>query len=114
MCIRDRPILPPAFATVWIGGLPYYYASDVYYVRSSGPGYTVVAPPSGAETAQVVPAPLPEPIVYPRNGQSAAQTEADRQECNRWATTQAGALADAQVFQRATEACLDGRGYTVR
>ena len=28
-----------------------------------------------------------EHIIYPRSGQSAAQTEADRQECNRWATT---------------------------
>ena len=50
----------------------------------------------------------------PRNGQSPAQTEADRQDCNRWATTQQNALSDAQVFQRATYACMDGRGYTVR
>ena len=37
-----------------------------------------------------------------------------RQDCNRWATTQAGAMSDAQIFQRATYACMDGRGYTVR
>ena len=36
------------------------------------------------------------------------------QECNRWATTQPSAMADAQVFQRAVAACMDGRGYTVR
>lgn len=71
---------------------------------------------SGNLSAQPLPlpAPIPEPIIYPRNGQSAAQTETDRQECNRWATTQPSALSDAQVFQRATAACMDGRGYTVR
>ena len=66
-------------------------------------------------SGQAVPvAPPPDPIFYPRNGQTAAQTEADRQDCNRWATTQAGAMSDAQIFQRATYACMDGRGYTVR
>ena len=42
------------------------------------------------------------------------QTEIDRQECNRWATTQPSAVADAGVFQRAVEACMDGRGYTMK
>ena len=55
-----------------------------------------------------------EPVIYPRSGQSPVQTEADRQECNRWATTQQAAMNDASVFQRAVAACLDGRGYTVR
>ena len=113
------PLLPPAYVTLWIGGAPYYYANGVYYAPAPGQGYAVVAPPPGADAAQPVPAappaPVPpEPIFYPRNAQSAAQTETDRQECNRWATTQANALADAQVFQRAVAACMDGRGYTVR
>jgi len=55
-----------------------------------------------------------KPIIYPNNGQSAQKTEADRQECNRWATAQPNAVADAEVFQRAVAACMDGRGYTVR
>ena len=55
-----------------------------------------------------------EPIFYPRNGQSAEATESDRRECNRWATTQRGAMADASIFQRATLACMEGRGYTVK
>ena len=55
-----------------------------------------------------------EPIFYPRGGQSAAQTEADRRACNSWATTQHNAMNDASVFQRATFACMDGRGYTAR
>jgi len=55
-----------------------------------------------------------EPIIYPRNGQSAEQIESDRQACNSWASTQPKAQADASVFKRATEACMDGRGYTLR
>lgn len=113
------PILPPSYATLWIGGAPYYYANGVYYATLAGQGYTVVAPPPGAATAQPLPPapapiPVPDPVIYPRNGQSTAQTEIDRQECNRWATTQPSALADASVFQRAVAACMDGRGYTTR
>lgn len=121
------PVLPPAFVTISIAGVTYFYANGTYYTEVPGSGYTVVAPPPGAETAQPVttspvqpappppkPAPPPEPIIYPRNGQSPAQTEADRVECNRWATTQPAAMADASVFQRAVAACMDGRGYTLR
>ncbi len=113
------PMLPPAYTTLWIGAVPYYYANGVYYVTTPGQGHTVVAPPPGAETAQVVPqAPLPgnlpDQVIYPKNGQSASQMESDRQECNRWATTQAGSANDASVFQRAIAACMEGRGYTVR
>jgi hypothetical protein len=56
----------------------------------------------------------PEPIIYPRHGQSAQQTEADRQDCNRWASTQRHAMGSSQAFNRATEACMDARGYTQR
>jgi hypothetical protein len=113
------PLLPPAYATLWIGGAPYYYANGVYYAPAPGSGYAVVAPPPGADAAQPAPPPpapkpAPDPIIYPRNGQNPAQTEADRQECNRWATTQPSAMADASVFQRAVAACMDGRGYTMR
>ena len=67
-----------------------------------------------AATPAPVAPPRPDPIIYPRNGQSTAQTEADRQECNRWATTQPSAMNDAGVFNRAVEACMDGRGYSMR
>jgi hypothetical protein len=67
-----------------------------------------------ARTSQPVPQAAAEPIFYPRNGQSAEATESDRRECNRWATTQRGAMADASIFQRATLACMEGRGYTAR
>jgi len=117
------PALPGDYVTLTMGGVPYYYANGVYYsVYSSGPGYVVVQPPAGIDGAQVAAAPVapppppakPDPIVYPRNGQSAAQTEADRQECNRWATTQPSAMNSASVFNRAVEACMDGRGYTMK
>jgi hypothetical protein len=113
------PTLPSDYATIWVGGAPYYYADGVYYNVAPGRGYVVVAPPPGAETAQAVPVPppapaVPDPIFYPRNNQNPAQTEADRRDCNTWATSQPQAMADAKVFQRATEACMDGRGYTVR
>jgi hypothetical protein len=83
------------------------------------PGYVSVEPPvssSVRSAGQPVPAAsrAPDPIFYPRNGQSAAKAETDRQECNRWATTQSGAMNDASIFQRATFACMEGRGYTVK
>ena len=93
-------------------GYPYGYAAPVtqYIVSEPQQGDHVVR--SGGQP--VPQTPPPDPIFYPRNGQTAAQTEADRQDCNRWATTQAGAMSDAQIFQRATFACMDGRGYSVR
>jgi hypothetical protein len=94
---------------------PYYYAAPpVYYP----PAATYVTPaPVYVQPSTSVPAAqssAPEPIFYPRNGQNAAQVEADRRACNSWATTQNNAMNDASIFQRATLACMDGRGYTAR
>jgi hypothetical protein len=99
-------------------------ASPLYYDQ---PNYVVVSPPAyyPPATTYYTPAPVyatpapaapasADPIFYPRAGQTAAQTEADRQACNRWATTQNNAMNDGSVFQRATFACMDGRGYTAR
>jgi hypothetical protein len=114
------PLLPPAYSTVWYSGRSYYYANGVYYTAAPGQGYTVVDAPPGVETAEAAPpapAPVsavPEPIVYPRNGQSPQQTDADRAECNVWAGGQPNAASNISVFQRGFAACLDGRGYTVR
>lgn len=110
------PVLPASYVSLRIGGAPYYYANGVYYANVVG-GYRVVEAPADAAEAQPAapPAPpRPDPIIYPRSGQSAAQTEADRQECNRWATTQPASMNDASVFNRAVEACMDGRGYSMR
>jgi hypothetical protein len=108
---------------IGLGGLYYgnRYGYGDAYPWAPVPGYGVVlaSPPvvyvNPPVQAVVAAAPLaPEPVIYPRNGQSAAQTEADRQDCNRWATTQSAAMADASVFHRATLACMDGRGYTLK
>jgi hypothetical protein len=92
--------------------------------RGWGPGWVLVAPPvvwaAPPPVEFVEPAPVsvgptrPDPVIVPRQGQDARQTEADRQQCNRWAVTQPAALADAQVFQRTVDACMDARGYTTR
>jgi hypothetical protein len=97
----------------------YYDQPDVVYVNPPlyyPPATAYAQAPAYATPAPVAPAPAtsPEPIFYPRNGQAAAQVEADRQACNRWATTQPRAMSDGSVFQRATLACMDGRGYTAR
>jgi len=101
------PLFYDAYPYPYAYGYPYYYPAPV-----------VMAPPTVAYTELPAPVPAakaaPEPIIYPRNGQSTAKTEADRQACNRWATTQPSAMADASVFHRATMACMEGRGYTVR
>lgn len=107
----------------WWGGVSIGIGVPLYLGPYPSPWYAypspvVVAPPVAyaeppAAPAPAVPAP-PDPIFYPRSGQSAAQLEADRQACNRWATTQPSAMGDASVFHRATLACMDARGYTSR
>jgi hypothetical protein len=94
----------PVLLSPWV-----YYPQVVTVVQ---PAPVVVETP--APVAVVAAPSRPDPVIYPRNGQSAQQTEADRQECNRWATTQPAALADSSVFMRAVDACMDGRGYTMK
>jgi hypothetical protein len=110
----------PFVAGITLGLGVYELGTPVYYPRT-----VLVTPPlviAGNAPPPAPPAPpaqplvpaTPEPVIYPRNGQSNEQLEADRQACNRWATTVPAAMADASVFQRATAACMDGRGYTLR
>jgi hypothetical protein len=103
------PILPPFYTTLWFGGVPYYYANDVYYGwDATQNGYDVVAPPPGADNPQPGPPGAPPPggppggapagagpagddfFVYPRNGQSSTQEAADRYECHSWSKNQTG------------------------
>ena len=45
------PILPLAYATYWYGGIPYYYANDVYYTYNpSYDGYVATDPPPVADS----------------------------------------------------------------
>lgn len=61
-------------------------------------------------------------FAYPRNGQNSTNATFDRIECERWASGQTGfnpaqSPDDSQrlaVYQRATGACLEGRGYSVK
>jgi hypothetical protein len=115
--------LPAGAVSVRIGGGHYWRHGGAYY-RAWGPRWVVVAPPVAVPVARAAPflraaapppAPRrPDPVITPRNGQGAAQTEYDRQQCNRWATTLPAAMAEASVFQRAVQACMDGRGYSMK
>lgn len=115
----------PIFATaVTFGALTYYYANNVYYRALPGERYEVVAPPE----PQPEPAAAEKVFVYPRQGQSAELQASDEYECHRWASGQSGfdpttvatgqasgaEAALRQDYQRASAACLEGRGYTVR
>ena len=99
-------------------GLGTYYDTRPWYpdqviIRQPPVVYYDARPILQMPLVSAVPS-APDPIFYPRTGQSAALTEADRQACNRWAATRPAAMADANVFQRATMACMDGRGYSSR
>lgn len=99
-------------------GLASYYNSYPYYY--SDPGYVVVNPPTVVYDdpqpvySQPVPARSSQPVIYPRNGQTAAQMDSDANACSEWAGRQPNATADRSVFQRGISACMDARGYTVR
>lgn len=110
--------LPLYYGPAYGGYYGYPYAAPWGYPGYAAyPGYVVASPPQvvyePVPAAPAAPA-APDPIFYPNKGQSAAKAEADRQACNRWATSQPNAMADASVFHRATLACMEGRGYTVR
>ena len=110
-----------------LGGIPYYYANDAYYVwHDTEHGYEVVDPPGGAASTEP---PAPDDVyMYPRNGQSPDQQARDRYECHHWAVEQTGfdptrpdggvAPGDARTrrseYFRAMSACLEGRGYSVK
>jgi hypothetical protein len=123
------PILPLAYATYWYGGIPYYYANDVYYTYNpSYDGYVATDPPPVAEAsagaegaAPSLPAPGDDAAVagqifmYPKNGQSAEQQATDKAECQQWASQQAGQVAqNGSDYRRAMTACVEGRGYSAR
>lgn len=136
------PILPLAYATYWYGGVPYYYANDVYYTwNPTYDGYVATDPPpvadssGSADVGATAPppsdagaqgpgvqngpgpgGPVPGQIfMYPKNGQSAEQQATDRADCQKWATEQAGQVAqNGSDYNRAMVACVEGRGYSAR
>jgi hypothetical protein len=123
------PILPPYYTTLWVGGMPYYYANDTYYTWDAGQnGYVVVNPPQGADSASTTAPPSDDLFIYPQQGQSDEQQSNDKYECHKWANSQTGydptqanggvsaddAAGKRADYQRAMRACLEGRGYSVR
>lgn len=124
------PFLPSFYTTVWFGGVPYYYADDVYYRwQAERRGYEVVNPPGGAEASTQAPAGQSSDLfIYPKNGQSEEQQGKDKYECHSWASSQSGfdptqpmgGVAESQTsarrgdYQRAMQACLEARGYSVK
>ncbi|PKN52780.1 MAG: hypothetical protein CVU55_06040 [Deltaproteobacteria bacterium HGW-Deltaproteobacteria-13] len=123
------PFLPLFYTTIWLHGIPYYYANDTYYTQAEG-GYVVVEPPQ--EDVSENPPPTDDSMenklfIYPRKGQSEEKQANDRYECHKWSVTQtnydptniSGIPADQITqkridYRRAMTACLDARGYTAK
>ena len=120
--------LPRYYSTIWVGSIPYYYAAGTYYnwwpERRT---YVVVEPPPEQEVIEE--AELPEQLfIYPKQGQGEELQATDRYECHSWAVGQTGfdptlpggnVSADENAskradYNRATKACLEARGYSVR
>ena len=122
------PTLPPHYATVWVRGMPYYYANDVYYTwRPNRNGYVVTQPPE--EISQEEPPLIADELfIYPKIGQSEQQQADDRYSCHRWSVRQTRydpTLPPENIavstlnhkredYQRAMRACLEGKDYSVR
>jgi hypothetical protein len=122
------PVLPPYYSTLWVGGVPYYYANDTYYNWDpTQNGYEVVAPPNDPPPVTQAP-PSDDLFIYPQSGQPPDQQATDKYQCHQWAVGQSGfdptqsaggvppEQYDSQrdAYQRAMRACLEGRGYSVR
>jgi hypothetical protein len=122
-------VLPPFYSTLWVRGVPYYYADDAYYVyRPDRRGYEVTAPPDDADVTTSPAGSSTDVFIYPKNGQSEEQQGKDRYECHSWAAGQAGfdptqplggvdksqATTKRADYMRAMTACLEARGYSVK
>jgi hypothetical protein len=109
--------LPVGHVTLHIGGRPYYVYNETYYVWNDGPpGYVVVEKPEEATESVGV-------IAYPKEGQDPDVQARDRYECHAWAVRKSGfdpsqGLADSDgqrsTYDRAMQACLEGRAYSVQ
>ncbi len=121
-------VLPPYYSTVWFGGIPYYYADNVYYTwQADQNGYAVADPPTDADAPSSPPDNAQQDlIIYPKGGQSKDQQAADQFECHTWAKGQTGfdptqpgggepggSAMSRSNYDRAMSACLTARGYQV-
>ena len=113
----------------WSPGADGYVATDPPPAADAAPadsGAGAAAPqaPQGDEPAQYSAPQSAAPqsagpqindnvYAYPGNGQSEDQQALDRQQCDQWAGSQAGA-AGSPDFRRAVIACFQGRGYSAQ
>ncbi len=122
------PFLPPYYTTLWVGGVPYYYADGVYYIwRPIDRTYVVSNPPPETQVS-TAPSEPEQLFIYPKQGQSEAQIAKDRYECHRWAADQsrfdptqpprdedeAALTKKRSDYRRAMTACLEARSYSVK
>ena len=126
------PFLPFAYVTLWMNGIPYYYANETYYTQTAG-GYVVAEPPQVQGDVSQTPPAVAEGteskmFIYPRKGQSEEQQANDRYECHKWAVGQTNydptripseipadqIMQKRADYQRAMGGCLDSRGYTAK
>ena len=116
--------LPLYYSTFWWNGIPYYYADGKYYLWDDDLAQYEQIRPSAELMQQAATGASGSPtqlFAYPKSGQSAAQQDADKADCRRWATEQTGfdpnqaeaAAAKRPDYMRAQAACLEGRGYSV-
>ncbi len=115
------PVLPSVYATYWYGGMPYYYANDVYYTWDPNyDGYVATDPPPVADNGSASPqgqSSAGQIYMYPKHGQSAEQQSEDRRACQQWAADQTSGESSSQQYgdyRRAMTACAEGRGYSVK
>jgi len=122
------PVLPRYYTTIWIGSVPYYYAAGTYYSwLPERRTYVVVEPPPTQDVVEETDV-TEQLFIYPKDGQSEEQQATDRYECHSWAVKQTGfdpTMPGGNVpeaenankrasYNRATKACLEARGYSVR
>lgn len=107
-------------------GPPVVYSPPVYaapYPAYPAPVYAAPAPVYAAPPSPYVP-PAPSGLIaYPAKGQSQAQQNRDRAECEHWASGQSGMDPNTMTkyttgvsvdsYNRAMSACMTGRGYSV-
>jgi hypothetical protein len=124
--IGGAAVLAPYYA-------PYYspYYDSYYYSPYYAPSPVAIQeqPPIYVQpTPSVPPSSAGRIFVYPRQGQSEELQAKDRYECHSWAVSQTNydptqppsGMLQAQLNQlradylRAMDACLDGRGYTMK
>jgi hypothetical protein len=86
------------------------------YDPAAGAPVTQAGPlPQGAAPQSGAPQINDNVYAYPGNGQTEDQQASDRQQCDQWATTQAGTAAPGSPdFRRAVIACFQGRGYSAQ